>query len=128
KAKPALVIWSRSSDETLSAAIGGPEYLASLCREAVSDPWVRCTLSDPEGRLVVGEQPPARFAAVRTAAAAKLPWSLQVFSVPGAPAADSPQRQLLLWVLAVLAAVWSAGAHFIMRAIAREMRVARLQS
>src|SRR5438093_7114943 len=36
KAKPALVIWSRSSDETLSAAIGGPEYLASLCREAVS--------------------------------------------------------------------------------------------
>jgi two-component system alkaline phosphatase synthesis response regulator PhoP len=52
---------------------------------------------------------------------------MQVFSA-GVAMERSPQRQLLLWVLAVLAAVWSAGAYFILRAISREIRVVRLQS
>jgi signal transduction histidine kinase len=124
----ALVIWAGAS-ETFKAIIAGPSYLASLCREAVPDTKLRCTLGNPEGRIVVGDQPPARFTVTRTAAAAKLPWSLQVFPVSeDAALAQSPQRPLLLSVFAVLIVVWSSGAYFIVRSISREMRVTRLQS
>src|SRR5262249_49443061 len=64
---------------------------------------------------------------IRTAASAKLPWSTHVFS-PAVSVTASPQRQLLLWVLVVLGIVWTVSAYFIMRAISREIRVARLQS
>jgi signal transduction histidine kinase len=88
---------------------------------------MRCTLTDAEGSIVLGEQPPDR-AAIRTAPSSKLPWSMHVFSAPPVTVALSPQRQLLLWVLGVLGMVWTVSAYFIMRAISREIRVARLQS
>jgi signal transduction histidine kinase len=124
---PALVV-SRTTTDGLMAAVAGPKYLAALCREAVPDPAFRCTLSDSEGRAVVGQTPPDRSAAIRTAAAAKLPWTLQVFEVSGAEAVVSPRRRLLFGVAGVLGIVWLTGAIFIVRAIGREARVAQLQS
>jgi nitrogen-specific signal transduction histidine kinase len=125
----ALIIRNGTSDKSFNAVIAGPMYLASLCRDAVPDPALRCTLTSAEGRIVVGDQPPARSVAMRPAAASRLPWSLHVFPASENVASPaSPQRPLLISVFAVLIVVWSSGAYFIVRAISREMRVARLQS
>ena len=110
------------------AAIAGPEFLASLHREAVSG-GLRWAVTDPEGRAVLGAVPRGREIATRTAAAAGLPWTLHLFAAPEAIAGNaSPRRRLLFWVLAVLAVVLGTGTYFVLRAISREMRVVQLQS
>lgn len=122
----ALVIWRQKGDR-VDAVVAGPSYLQTLGSEAVPGTSLRWALADPEGRTVLGESPRTREAALRTAAVTELPWTLHVFD-SGRPLDISPRRKLLLWVFAVLAVVLSAGAYFILRAISREMRVARLQS
>ena len=108
--------------------MAGPSYLASLGREAIPDGDLEWALSDPAGRVVLGE-PSALPLAVRTAAASRLPWSLQVYSAAGADLSPtSPRQGLLVWVLLLLAVVWATGAYFIVRAISRELAVERLQS
>jgi signal transduction histidine kinase len=90
---------------------------------------LRWALSDLEGRTSLGVPPPTGQAAIRNAATARLPWTLYVSASPGAGIAGLTSRQrLLLLVFGVLAAVLFAGAYFILRAISRELRVARLQS
>jgi signal transduction histidine kinase len=122
---PALIV-SHTTLDGLTAAVAGPNYLAFLCREAVPDPALQCSLSDAEGHPLLGPLPAARAGTTLTAAASKLPWTLQVSG--DAEGTPSTQRRLLLWVAAVLAAVWLTGAVFIVRAIGREARVAQLQS
>jgi signal transduction histidine kinase len=124
--RAALVV-SRETPDGLIAAVAGPDYLESLCKEAVPDAALQCTLSDTEGRAVVGEGAPSRTVAIRTAAAAKLPWTLEVFSSGDSPT-SSRRRPLLAWVAGILGLVWLTGAAFIVRAISREARVSRLQS
>jgi signal transduction histidine kinase len=125
---PAFVS-SRLTTDGLTAVIAGPSWLESVCREALPEASFRCALSDADGRVIVGEAPPAQSAAVRTAAASRLPWTLHVSSIGDRSESNSsPRRNLLLWVAAVLTVVWSTGAAFIVRAIGREARVAQLQS
>ena len=126
--KPVLLLWNPSGDG-LQAVIAGPDYLAALGGEAVPDSGLRWTLSDLEGRAAMGALPPSRQMALRDAATAKLPWTLYVFAAPGSePTGLTSRQRLLLSVFAVLAVVLFAGAYFILRAISRELRVARLQS
>jgi len=122
----ALVMWRQTGDR-FDAIVASPHYLRTLCSEAFPATSLRWALADPEGRTVLGESPPARDAALRTADVTQLPWTLHVFD-SGSPVGVSPRRKFLLWVFAVLAVVLSSGAYFILRAISREMRVARLQS
>jgi len=127
--KSAVLIASRLTPDGLTAAVAGPAYLAALCPEAAPDPSFQCSLSDAEGRVVVGQAAQARDAVVRTAAASKLPWTLQVSVIDGGTGAhSSPRRSLLMWVAAVLTLIWFTGAAFIVRAIGREARAAQLQS
>jgi signal transduction histidine kinase len=125
---PMLVIWTGISDDTFNAAIADPTYLGNLCRDAVPDKELRCALSDTtDGRVLIGDPPPEHMAVLRTAT--KLPWGLHVFPASRKAAlAASPQRPFLVSIFGVLIVVWSSGAYFIVRAISREMRVARLQS
>lgn len=126
--KPVLLLWNSPGDR-LHAVIAGPEYLAALGREAAPDPDLRWALSDLEGRASVGVLPSTGYAAIRNAATARLPWTLYVWAAPGAETAGLSLRQrLLLLVFGVLAAVLFAGTYFILRAISREQRTARLQS
>jgi signal transduction histidine kinase len=117
------------SRDHLDAAIAGPLYLEGLCRQAIPDADLRWTLSDLEGHSILGQPPPARQVVVRSAASAKLPWTLHVFAPPeiglGSP---SPRQRLLISVFAVLAIVLFTGAYFTLRAISSELHVARLQS
>ena len=124
---PILAVWNASA-EGLRAGVAGPSYLSSLAHEAIPDTDLVWTLADPAGRVVLGEPSPSPLA-VRTAAASRLPWSLQVYSAAGPDLSPtSPRQSLLLWVLALLAVVWATGAYFIVRAISRELAVERLQS
>jgi signal transduction histidine kinase len=124
---PTLVIW-RANQTGLEAIVAGPAFLASLCTSVV--PFsLRCALSDPEGRTLVGDRPPSRMVATRTAAAAGLPWTLHVSAAPDPIASPlSPRRRLLMLTFGVVGLVLLAGWYFILRAISRELRVSRLQS
>jgi signal transduction histidine kinase len=122
----AALIVTRTVSDVSVAAIGGPTYLTSLCREAVRDTGLQCSLSDAEGHPFIGQLPTARTSAILTSAATRLPWTLQVSGTPSG--AVTTQRRLLLWVAVVLTTVWLTGAVFIIRAIKREARLAQLQS
>jgi len=125
----AALILSRSGSDGYFAAVAGPSYLDSLCRQAISDSGLRCTLTDTEGHAVIGQSSTARRSAIRTSAAAQLPWTLQIFEASDSVASNvSPRGRLLWWVAVVMAVVWFTGAVFIVRAIQREARVAQLQS
>jgi signal transduction histidine kinase len=108
--------------------VAGPAFVAALCTSVVPSN-LRCALSDPEGRTLVGDRPPARMVATRTAAAAGLPWTLHVSAAPDPIASPfSPRRRLLMLTFAVVGLVLLAGWYFILRAITRELRVSRLQA
>ncbi len=113
---PVLVIWN-ASPAGLRAGVAGPSYLAALGREAIPATDLEWTLSDPAGRVVLGTPSVSRLA-VRTAAASRLPWGLQVYSGSDpAVSPTSPRQGLLLWVLVLLGVIWGTGAYFIVRAI-----------
>jgi signal transduction histidine kinase len=121
---PAFVTWQIAGDRVV-AVIAGPAFLSGLCASLPAN--LRCTLTDSDGRSVIGVAPVVRASVVRMAAASGLPWSLYVSS-NGTAAASSPRRRLLMLVFAVVALVLVAGWYFIVRAISRELRVARLQN
>jgi signal transduction histidine kinase len=121
---PTLVTW-RANQTGLDAIVAGPAFFASLCESAVPTN-LRCALSDAEGRTLVGDRPPARMVATRTAG---LPWTLHVSAAPDPIAPPpSPRRRLLMLTFGVVGLVLLAGWYFILRAITRELRVSRLQS
>jgi signal transduction histidine kinase len=123
---PVLIVGQTLPDR-LDAIVAGPGYLASLCARSVPAN-MRCELSDPEGRTLVGDRRRTREAAVRAASANGLPWTLQVSAASDAAAASSPRRRLLILAFGVVGLVLAAGWYFILRAMSRELRVSRLQS
>jgi signal transduction histidine kinase len=126
-AEPVLVVW-RATPDRMAAVGAGRGYLTSLSREAGAEPRVRLALSDPQGRTVFGTLPgPSDRVSVRTAAVTRLPWTVHVSSAD--PASGIPaRRRLLLAVLSVLAVLLVASSYLIVRAMTRELAVARLQS
>jgi signal transduction histidine kinase len=129
-AQPVLVAW-RATPDRLAAVVAGRGYLTSLWREAGADPRVRLALTDPEGRTVFGTLPgPSDRVAVRTAAVTKLPWTIHVSSagLPTAASGIPARRRLLLAGLSVLAVLLVVSSYLIVRAMTRELAVARLQS
>jgi signal transduction histidine kinase len=125
-AGPALIL-SRIESNGVSAAVASPSYLKSLCRSALAENGLECTLSDNDGHPIVGEASTGSLMATRPPTATLLPWTLQIFAEQAAAGA-SPQGRLLWWVAGVLTIIWFTGAAFIVRAIQREARVAQLQS
>jgi signal transduction histidine kinase len=129
-AEPVLVAW-RATPDRLAAVGAGRGYLTALWREAGSDPGIHLALSDPPGRTVFGTLPgPPDRVAVRTAAVTKLPWTIHVSSTGLAAGASGipARRRLLLAVLSVLAVLLVVSSYLIVRAMTRELAVARLQS
>jgi signal transduction histidine kinase len=126
-----LAVW-RGTPTRLTAALAGVEYLRAVWSEAVPDRTrTRLALTDAQGRTVFGAPPePSGRWAVRTAAVTNLPWTLHVSAadpsalVPGVTA----RRRLLLAGLSILALLLLITSYFIVRALTRELAVARLQS
>jgi signal transduction histidine kinase len=126
-----LLLW-RSVSERMAALVAGPRFLENgwLSSVAPQQP-VSLSLTDAEGRLVAG-RPPAgsRDQAVRTPGDTGLPWTLQVADRSSAPTRREllTRWRLLLLGFAVMGGVVLAGGYFTLRAMSRELAVARLKS
>jgi signal transduction histidine kinase len=130
ESEPVLTM-GRTTGSRVALIVAGPRVLASLCEEAAAGNGVRLALTGPDGRTIAGKLPgPAERAAVRTAAATRLPWTLHAAdSRPGTPAAEvAGRRNLLLAGLSILTLLLVASSYFVARAMTRELAVARLQS
>jgi signal transduction histidine kinase len=123
----AFVSWQTQHGD-IEAALAGPAFLDHLCDDAMPD-GVRCALVDAAGQFVTGAATPQRMTAVRATVADGLPWTVQVSESPSALATRQPSKRRLLMVsFIVVALVLAAGWYFILRAMTRERRLARLQS
>jgi signal transduction histidine kinase len=87
-------------------------------------------LTDADGRTVIGDpQVPLDRQSVRTALVTNLPWTVHAIARNTTPATSlSRQAVLMLSGIVVMMLVVAAGGYFITRALARELRTARLQS
>jgi signal transduction histidine kinase len=122
----ATVIWT-SANGRAAAFIAGPRYLESHwisdLRKAVfpAQPYLVGTGDgNPQGTLKIQ----------RTAADTGLPWGIVVANEPGQPEPQelAVRRRNLMAGLGALVVLIAAGSYFILRAVNRELAVARLQS
>jgi signal transduction histidine kinase len=129
-----LLLW-QSVPERLVALVAGPrfletEWLPSVVPAVESQP-LSLSLTDAEGGLVTG-RPPAgpRDQVVRTPADTGLPWTVQVAArSPGPTRGELLARwRFLLLGFAVMGAGVLAEGYFTLRAMSRELAVARLKS
>jgi signal transduction histidine kinase len=123
----AVVVSWRRVDGRIDAAIGGPTFLAGLLESAVPEGFV-ANLADLEGRPVAGEASSSQSVATRVASPGGLPGTLTVWTASRLPASgNATRRRFLLLIVATTVAMVGAGWYFIARALARELRAARLQ-
>jgi len=120
---PALVFWRRR-DSNVAAVLCGTARLHALIRTHMPDGFEAAAI-DALGSFVSGNPASTGQATTRPAGVNGLPFTLQV---SGAAAGSSPQRPLLALVLGATIVLVGSGWYFILRAIAREARAARLQS
>jgi signal transduction histidine kinase len=104
--------------------------LNAVWRGAYLGKGIRAALADADGSILIGASGPHPTQIARRPAAPGLPASLLLTSAdPFADRASSAgRRRLFLTGFAVLALVLMSGSYFILRAMARERAVARLQS
>jgi signal transduction histidine kinase len=127
--RPVLISWMADTGR-LAAVLAGPGYLGSVWEAALEGQRVRGALVDANGQVMIGSVEKNARQTVLTAAATRLPATLQLTSADsgGDLAGLAARRRLLLAGFAVLALVLLAGSYFILRSITREHAVARLQS
>jgi signal transduction histidine kinase len=111
--------------------VTAPEMFAEEWQARWRDDGVVVRLSDPAtGTPVVDAGVLATPSVIRTAADAKLRWTIQVASAAAASELDAfaGRRRTLVIVLALAMFLVLAGAYFVARGIRRELAVAELQS
>jgi signal transduction histidine kinase len=127
--EPTLISWTATPDR-LDAVLAGADHIRFILSQALHGQPAQGGLVDADQQLAAGSTGVGGPRAARMPDATGLPWTLYVTSAD--PAADSAfyagRRRLLLSGFAVLALVLVAGSYFIMRSIARELAVTRLQS
>jgi signal transduction histidine kinase len=123
----AVAVHWRQMDGRIEAVVGGPSFLAGLLQSAVPEGFV-AGLTDLEGNRVAGGSPNGQVVATRVASPGGLPGTLTVWAASSLPEpGDATRRRLLLLIVAITAAMVGAGWYFTARALARELRAARLQ-
>jgi signal transduction histidine kinase len=127
--RPVLISWMADTGR-LAAVLAGPACLGPVWEAALEGQRVRGALVDANGQVMIGSVEKNARQTVLTAAATRLPATLQLTSADsgGDSAGFAARRHLLLAGFAVLALVLLAGSYFILRSITREHAVARLQS
>ena len=128
--RPFLVIWN-SNRVRLITLLAGADYLKSQWQAIWKEPAVNLWLTDKDGHTVLGHALAAgKPQAIRTTAETRLPWALHVASANSQPelAQFAGRRRLVLAGAAMMGLLVLAGSYFIIRAVARELAVARLQS
>jgi signal transduction histidine kinase len=128
--RPVLLAW-RYSPDRLVALLTGPEYLERAWRGIRDFQSVRILLTDADGSAVLGAAPDGVSPhVVRTSDMTGLPWTLRIGSAN--PVRDlagvAARRRLFLAGFALTMLALAAATYFSLRAIGRELAVARLQS
>lgn len=128
------LLW-RSSGDRLVALVAGPRFQQREWFEgplsAVDARGLRVALTGAEGQGVLGTVPTdASATEPRSAAVTQLPWSVFVSSTDAGGDLDAlaTRRRLLFAGLALLVGLVLAGGYVIVRAVSRELAVARLQT
>ena len=126
---PVLVSWSAYGGH-LAAVLAGPDWLNAVWKRARVEDGIRAALANLDGGVVFGSFDRSAQRVMRIPSVAGLPATLLL--TPIAPYSDPAQaavrRRALLAGFAVLALILVAGSYFILRSMARERAVARLQS
>jgi signal transduction histidine kinase len=126
---PALISWSEAPGG-LAAVLAGPELLESIWKRAFLEKSIHAALVDADGSILLGSLDKNARQVAHRAAAPGLAATL-LFTPSDLVADDASaniRRRLLLAGFAVLALVLISGSYFILRSMARERAVARLQS
>jgi signal transduction histidine kinase len=127
-------LWQTSAG-SLRALLAGPsfvetQWLAAIA-SVVKEQRITFGLRDPEARIVFGKVGAgAAPKATRSAAEAALPWSVLIASSdpPGQDRDFAQRRRLLIGGFILLVSMALVAGYLIVRAVSRELAVARLQS
>ena len=128
--KPVLAVWQSTPEELIGFVASRP-FIEFQWRDAWEARGVRLLLADSDGHVVIGDseglgQPQV----VRTALEAQLPWTMRATNAESSlELPEFAARRRLLWGgLGIMLLVVIGSVYLTMRAIARELTVARLQS
>jgi signal transduction histidine kinase len=121
----AMMAW-RTAGDRLDAVIGGPTYVADVVGRAVPSGFA-VSFRDLEGRAAFGGVMPPGEVATRVPSQEGPPWTLQLAAGSTSLQPSAGARLRILLLVGLTMAVAAAGWYFIGRALARELRVARLQ-
>lgn len=128
------VLW-QTSDDTFRALVAAPRFVQSQWLAAlapiVRDQQVSFGLRDLEGKAVFGAIAPGdAYKATRSAVESALPWSLVTASInpPREDAEFALRRRWLIAGFVLLVSMALIASYSIVRAVSRELAVARVQS
>lgn len=124
---PVLASWDFAGEQ-LHATLAAPSYLAAALRS--HDPLVECGLIDRNGKVLAGAVQSRGPRELRPSYANGLAWDLAAtLRDPDLDLANyAARRRLLVFGFGVVALVLAAGTYYILRSLAHEQAVARLQS
>jgi signal transduction histidine kinase len=122
-------VW-RPTPAGTAALVAGVDALLASARPAIQNLKVALALEDRGGHLVWGELPKASPQVLKPLQETGLPWTLKIASLDpsSGPAVSSARRNLLVTGFALILLVIAAASYFVLRAVNRELSVARLQS
>ncbi len=127
-----LVVWREQANELVLFAATA-SALADRWRTLWTAPNIAVALVDERGRAIVGRLPPTTVVPpiVKPASDTRLPWTVRVAatSTPADIAATgATRRQIIIGVLAVLAFLIPATGYLVVRAVHKDLALARQQA
>jgi len=127
-----LVVWRGGADELLLFA-ALPAHLSQAWQQLWVTPNVAVALVDRDGQPIAGVTPPMSGVPVvtRPAAETRLPWTLRIAatSTPAdIGATGASRRRLIVAALVVLAFLIPATGYLVVRAVHKELALARQQA
>lgn len=118
---PVTILWRREGDQ-LRALVAGADFARRR--------WIEPVATKYGAHLWIGEGAESPRAIFRGAGATGLPWpvSVAVASPESVLSAFATRRRLLLAALALMIILVAGGSYVVVRAVGRELAVARLQA
>ena len=124
-----MLLISRRTDAGTLALVASPSFIAREWHHHWSSEGVDLALTDSVGRIILGTLPPRQPVVIASGADTGLPWTVRtVASIsPVEEAASRFRRWLIGAALAALVLLISVGGSLVVRAVQKELTVARLQ-
>ena len=124
-----IAVWRRAGSRA-AAIVADLDILMARLRPDLTHSQPRWSLQDPTGRQVWGSMPSTDVGLTKTFRETGLPWTIQLAAGEQRAAEQtfSSRRNLFAASLGLMVLVIAASSYFVVTAVNRELRVARLQS